>query len=50
LIIIDSDNVPTQIGLVLLDTGCEFGWPPTFTRLTTFLSWIESVTGIPIRE
>jgi len=30
--------------------GCEIGWPPAFTRLTRFLSWIETETGIPIRD
>jgi len=52
LIIIDSDNAPTQIGLTSFGIvfGCEVGWPPVFTRLTPFLNWIESVTGIPIRD
>lgn len=52
LIIIDTEELPTQIGLVSFGIvlGCEIGWPPAFTRLTPFLSWIESTTGIPIRE
>jgi secreted trypsin-like serine protease len=52
LIITDSDNAPTQIGLTSfgIALGCEIGWPPAFTRVTSFLSWIESETGIPIRD
>jgi len=52
LVITDSDNLPTQIGVVSfgIALGCEIGWPPAFTRLTSFQSWIESVTGIPIRN
>ncbi|KDR14900.1 Chymotrypsin BI [Zootermopsis nevadensis] len=52
LIITESDRLPTQIGLVSfgISLGCEIGWPPAFTRITAFLSWIESTTGIPIRD
>jgi hypothetical protein len=51
LVVIDPDNIPTQIGLTSfgIALGCEIGWPPAFTRITAFLPWIESVTGIPIR-
>lgn len=41
---------PTIIGIVSFGTGqCEGGFPPSFTRVTSFLTWISEQTGIEIR-
>ncbi|XP_014100177.2 brachyurin [Bactrocera oleae] len=33
----------TSFGIAL---GCEIGWPSVFTRITSYLDWIEEKTGI----
>jgi hypothetical protein len=39
----------TQVGIVSFGaTKCEGGYPAGFTRVTSYLSWIQSVTSIPI--
>lgn len=52
LVITDSDSKPTQVGVVSfgISLGCEVGWPAAFARVTSFLDWISSTSGIPIRN
>lgn len=42
------DNTNVQIGLTSFGSahGCAKGYPAAFTRLTTYLEWIKSTTGI----
>ncbi|GLG92354.1 Chymotrypsin, partial [Gryllus bimaculatus] len=50
LFITDSDGSYTQIGLVSFGSnGCLASYPAVFTRLTSYLSWISSNTGIAIQ-
>ncbi|KAJ8889048.1 hypothetical protein PR048_008542 [Dryococelus australis] len=51
LAILDADGVRTQIGVVSfgLALGCEIGWPGAYARVTSFVDWISSITGIPVR-
>ncbi|XP_077283122.1 transmembrane protease serine 9-like [Arctopsyche grandis] len=39
-----------QIGIVSFGSsqGCEVGYPPVYSRVTSFLFWISAVTGIEI--
>lgn len=41
-----------QVGIVSfgLSLGCELGWPTVFTRVTSYLDWIESNSGIVIAQ
>lgn len=43
-------GIPTLIALTEGSTGNQQRWWFRGTRLTSFLSWISSVTGIPIRD
>lgn len=47
-----ENGIPTQIGLVSFGWGfgCGNGFPTGFTRTTSFLEWINSVSEIPIRQ
>lgn len=50
LTIIDTDRLRTQIGLYSyqFSLGCDRGWPAVFTRLTSYLNWIEENAGVSI--
>jgi secreted trypsin-like serine protease len=47
---LESDGTYTQVGIVsfVSAAGCQLGHPAGFTRVTSYLSWIESNTGIII--
>jgi len=44
------NGVYNQVGIVSFRAagGCEFGYPVGFTRVTSYLKWIESNTGMNI--
>ena len=44
----ESDGVYTQVGIVSFGAaaGCELGYPAAFTRVTSYLNWISSKTGL----
>jgi secreted trypsin-like serine protease len=46
----ESDGRYTEVGIVSFgaDEGCTLGYPAAFTRVTSYLDWIESTTGIII--
>lgn len=48
----DDDGYPTQIGVFSyqFSLGCTMGWPAVYTRLTSYLDWIESNSDVVIRE
>jgi secreted trypsin-like serine protease len=48
LVFREDDGNYTQVGIVSFGAaaGCEKGLPTGFTRVSSFLSWISSVTGI----
>ncbi|CAG9790789.1 unnamed protein product [Diatraea saccharalis] len=43
-ITVDQNNVKIQVGIVSfgLSDGCQRGIPSVYTRLTSFLSWINA--------
>merc|ERR1712243_391290 len=45
-----EDGKYRQIGITSFGSGfgCEIGMPAAFTRVTSFLEWIETHTGIAI--
>jgi secreted trypsin-like serine protease len=45
------DGVYNQVGIVSFGAadGCELGYPAAFTRVSSYLSWIESNTGISLQ-
>jgi secreted trypsin-like serine protease len=47
----DSNGVPTLIGIVSFGSsaGCELGYPSGYTRITSFLSWIELNSDVVIK-
>lgn len=47
---VSADGVFSQIGIVSFgaSAGCELGYPAGFTRVTSYLSWISSNSGIMI--
>lgn len=51
LYIDDSDGQPTQVGIVSFGSrlGCEKNFHPVFTRVTSYIDWISSKTGIALR-
>ena len=48
LIIQESDGVFTEVGVVSFGAaaGCQRGFPVGFARVTSFLNWISSATGL----
>ncbi|XP_069694343.1 brachyurin-like [Periplaneta americana] len=51
LVVEDAEGRPTQVGVVSfgISFGCEIGWPAAFARVTYYLDWILSTTGIAPR-
>lgn len=49
--VVYENNVPTLIGVTsfISGRGCGFGDPTGFARVSRFLTWINSVTGIVLR-
>lgn len=50
LVHLDSDGVYTLVGITSFgsNAGCQKGYPAAFTRVTSYLNWIQSTTGIAI--
>ena len=48
LVIQEIDGVFTQVGVVsfVAAAGCQLGFPAGFARVTSFLNWISSATGL----
>lgn len=50
LVLIDNDdNIligATSFGIIF---GCELGFPSVFTRITSYLDWIEKISGVSSR-
>jgi secreted trypsin-like serine protease len=46
----ESDGRFTEVGIVSFGSsaGCERGYPAAFTRVTSYLDWIETTTGIAL--
>lgn len=46
----DSDEVKTQIAIFSYQysRGCDRGWPAVFTRVTSYLDWIEKNSDVVI--
>lgn len=52
-VIIEGDNSrPVLVGIISFvpTNSCLTGTPQGFTRVNSYLSWINDVTGIPLRE
>lgn len=47
-LVVHDEQGPFQVGLTSYGSiiGCELGFPGVFTRVTSFLDWIEARTGI----
>jgi secreted trypsin-like serine protease len=45
------DSVYNQVGIVSFDAeaGCELEYPVGFTRVTSYLGWIETNTGVSLQ-
>ncbi|KAJ8892627.1 hypothetical protein PR048_005208 [Dryococelus australis] len=50
-LVIREGNTFTQVGVVsfVSTAGCASGAPSGYARITSFLSWIQDHTNIPIR-
>jgi secreted trypsin-like serine protease len=50
LVYLESDGRYTEVGIVLFGSSacCTLGYPAAFTRVTSYLDWIKSNTGIII--
>ena len=48
LVYYEADNVATLIGAVSFGhvAGCSAGFPSGYARVTSFLAWIETETGV----
>ncbi|XP_059476708.1 brachyurin-like [Neocloeon triangulifer] len=51
LTVVDTDGLPTQIGLVSFGSSvsCMIGYPQAYTRLTSYLDWLVTKTGVTLR-
>jgi chymotrypsin len=48
-LVIFKKRAKKLIGVVSFGaTKCEGGYPAVFTRVTSYLRWIQSVTSIPV--
>jgi len=52
LVTLAEDGQRVQQGVVSfgLAFGCEIGWPSAYTRVSSFLKWINENTGLPVCE
>ena len=50
LVFREDDGRYTEVGIVSFGhkSGCENGYPAVFTRVTSYLDWIQTNTGIVI--
>lgn len=50
LVFQEADGRYTEVGIVSFGhvAGCEKGYPVAFTRITSYLDWITTKTGIQI--
>ena len=48
LVYLESDGIYTEVGSVSFGSlaGCTQVYPVAFTRVTSYLSWITSNTGV----
>lgn len=47
----DEDGNPVQIGIATsigLYGDCYINYPPAFTRVSSFIGWIEEKTGLDL--
>lgn len=51
LVIAEDDGLYTIVGTMSFNRiNCPEGLPAVFTRVTSFLQWIETYSGIAIEE
>ena len=52
LLLLEADGSWTQIGIFSyqFSLGCDRGWPPVYTRVTSYLDWIAANSDVVIRE
>lgn len=52
MFMLESDQKPTAIGVFSyqFSMGCNWGWPPVYARITSYLEWIQSNSDVVIRD
>lgn len=52
LLLYDDDGLFTQIGVhsYTFSGGCSWGWPAVYTRVTSYLTWIEENSDVVLRQ
>jgi len=50
MIIKEADDEPTLVGVTSFSAGCGWSFPMVYTRITSYLDWIITMTGIPERS